>query len=238
MERPSASRTMKLVIFYLDQTLVDLITLHNETTHQVFRAVFGVDAGLTEVDFAGRSLKENFAALAKLKNISEEKFREKSQELLKRYEERFVEHFPEEPSRYILPGAKELLKNLSKTEHVVSLYTGNSPRIVDKVLATTRLARYFRFCAYGTEVNSRSDMVRIAIKRAEELTKRRFRGKDIVIVGDSVRDIECGREFQALTIAVATGFHSEKELLEQKPDYIFKDLRDTAQVLQAISFRD
>ena len=77
-------------------------------------------------------------------------------------------------------------------------------------------------------------MIRLAIEKAEELTHRKFSGRNVVIIGDSVRDIECGKLFNALTIAVATGFHSAKELAQACPDYIVKDLRDRHIILAAI----
>ena len=77
-------------------------------------------------------------------------------------------------------------------------------------------------------------MARLAVNRAERLTGRKFRGKDVVIIGDSLRDIECGKEISALTIAVATGFHSKEDLEKYKPDYLFDNLKDCKQVLRAI----
>jgi phosphoglycolate phosphatase-like HAD superfamily hydrolase len=77
-------------------------------------------------------------------------------------------------------------------------------------------------------------MVKLAINKAEKSTGREFRDKNIVIIGDSVRDIECGKLFSALTIAVATGFHSEEELLKVEPDYLFDNLKDYRKVLKAI----
>lgn len=38
---------MKLVIFDLDQTLVDFISIHDEVTQKLFRRYFSVDARLT-----------------------------------------------------------------------------------------------------------------------------------------------------------------------------------------------
>jgi len=55
-----------------------------------------------------------------------------------------------------------------------------------------------------------------------------------VIIGDSLRDIDCGKQLQALTIAVATGFNSEEELSKRKPDYLFKSLKEYRKVLEAI----
>jgi phosphoglycolate phosphatase len=225
---------MKLVIFDLDQTLVDLISVHDAAIQELFKSYFGVDASLREIDFAGRSLTENMAELATLKGIPQGKFTEKSKLLLERYEKIFQAKIPPLASNYILPGVKSLLDELSKTNNLVVLYTGDSPGVTQRILEATGLDEYFKFSVYGTEAKSRVDMARLAIKKAEQLTGARFKGKDVVIVGDSVRDVECGRQLSALTIAVATGFHSKEKLLSKKPDYLFDNLENYWKVLNII----
>jgi phosphoglycolate phosphatase len=225
---------MKLIIFDLDQTLVDFLSVHDEVTRRVFKKFFNVDVRLTEIDFTGKSLTENFSELARLKDIPEDIFQKKSNQLLESYETTFGESLPNDATKYVLPGAKELLSELLKTDHIVVLYTGDSSKIVNHVFRATGLGRYFKFCFYGTEVATRSDMVKLAINKAEKSTGREFRGKNIVIIGDSVRDIECGKLVSALTIAVATGFHSKEELLKTEPDYLFNNLKDYRRVLKAI----
>jgi len=228
---------MKLIIFDLDQTLVDFLSVHDEVTRRVFKEFFNVDARLTEIDFTGKSLTENFTELARLKDIPEDVLQKKSSQLLESYETTFGESLAQDTAKYVLPGVKELLDELSKTDHIVVLYTGSSSRIVDHVFRVTGLGRYFKFCFYGTEVETRSDMVRLAISEAEKSTSWQFRHKNIVIIGDSVRDIECGKLFSALTVAVATGFHSKGELLKAGPDYLFDNLKDYREVLKAIGCR-
>jgi len=226
---------MKLVIFDLDQTLVDFISVHDEATLRLFRQFFGVDARLTEIDFAGRSLLDNFAELANQKGVSKERVRENARELVESYERFFGESLPEDAPKHILPGAKELLEALSQTDNLIALYTGDSEGIVKRVFQATGLGKYFKFSVYGTEAKSRADMVRLALDRAEKLAGKRFKDKDIVIIGDSIRDVECGKEFNALTIAVATGFHSREQLLATGPDYLFNSLEDYRKVLEAIT---
>jgi phosphoglycolate phosphatase len=225
---------MKLVIFDMDQTLVDFTSIHDRAAQELFKQYFDVDARLTEIDFTGRSMAESFLELAKLKNISEDKIMQNSKTLLNSYETSFSKNIPPRASKYVLPGVKQLLEELLRKGHLVALYTGDSAAIVSQVFKATGLGKYFKFLAYGTEAETRADMARLAVRRAETLTGRKFRGKDVVIVGDSVRDIECGKELKALTIAVATGFHSEEELRKHKPDYLFGNLKDYKQVLRAI----
>ncbi len=197
--------------------------------------MFGVEARLTEIDFAGKSLTENFIELGRLKSVPEELLTEKSRESVERYEQIFIESMPRDASSYILPGVKKLLSELSKTDNLIVLYTGDSPGIVSAVLESTGLDKYFAFSLAGTEVKTRADMVRQAVTEAEKLIGRKFRGKDIVIIGDSLKDIECGKDFNALTIAVVSGFHSQEELRKAAPDYLFGDLTDYKLILRSIS---
>jgi phosphoglycolate phosphatase len=225
---------MKLIIFDLDQTLIDLIWVHDATIRELFKSYFGVDASLREIDFAGKSLTENMAELARLKCITENEFLKKSKLLLESYEKIFQAKIPATASDYILPGVIPLLEELSKTPNLVVLYTGDSPGITQCVLQITGLDKYFKFSVYGTQAKSRVELAKMAIGKAEQLASGRFEGKDVVIVGDSVRDVECGKELNALTIAVATGFHSREELLSRKPDYLFKNLEEYQKVLDII----
>lgn len=225
---------MRLIIFDLDQTLVDFLPVHDEATRLLFRRFFDVDVRMTEIDFAGRSLTENFEELARIKNVPEQMFRDKKQQVLEAYEAAFAESLHREVATCVLPGARELLDALSKTDHVVALYTGNSAAIVDQVLQATGLGRCFRFLFYGTDVEKRSDMVKMAIARAQESTGQPFSDGDVVVIGDSVRDIESGKAYGARTIAVATGSHSRDDLLKAEPDYFFDSLREYRKVLSVI----
>ncbi len=107
---------MKLIIFDLDQTLVDFISIHDEVTQKLFRKFFGVDARLTEIDFTGKSLTENFRELARLKTVPIKTFERNRQKLLENHGSTFAETIPEDASMYILPGVKELLEELTKTK--------------------------------------------------------------------------------------------------------------------------
>ncbi len=225
---------MKLVIFDLDQTLVELTDVHARLTHDELRRFFGIDAELAEVDYAGRTLTDSWHRLARLHGVPEQTFHEKIGEFLKAYDADFPSVLPPDPATYVLPGARELLDALARTDSMLVLYTGDSPGVARAVLGATGLDRYFAFRFFGTEVAERADMVRNAIKAAEQRTGRTFSGKDIVIVGDSIRDVGCGRVFSARTIAVATGFYSKQDLAAAGPDHLVDSLRDYQAVLKLI----
>ena len=54
----------------------------------------------------------------------------------------------------------------------------------------------------------------------------------VLVIGDTIRDIECARHAGVKVLAVATGHSSVAELAEHQPDVVLPDLTDTAAVLQ------
>ena len=61
-----------------------------------------------------------------------------------------------------------------------------------------------------------------------------FPPERIYVIGDTPRDIECGRAIGAKTVAIATGHYSREELAEHSPDFLFEDFSDTARVVECL----
>jgi len=112
---------MKLVIFDMDQTLVDFISVHNQATHELFCRWFNVDAWLTEIDFAGKALLDNFFELALLKGLPEDQFANQGQQAIEEYEQIFSNMIPSDAKNHILPGVMELLERLSSSDVPLAL---------------------------------------------------------------------------------------------------------------------
>ncbi len=135
----------------------------------------------------------------------------------------------------VLPGVRELVTTLADDDRVVlGLLTGNVIGGAEVKLAPTGFGDRFVVAAYGSDSAHRPDLPAIALRRAEELTGRRFAGKQIVIVGDSPADITCGVHLGVKAIAVATGKHTRDELAAHAPDHLFDDLSDWRAAIAAV----
>jgi len=134
------------------------------------------------------------------------------------------------------PGAHTLIKTLAARDDIVlGLLTGNvRGAAFVKLEAAGFDPADFRVGVYGDEADERSDLPPIAAARAAELTGRPFAGKEIVIIGDTVADITCGRGVGARSIAVCTGWVTRDVLAAANPDFLFDDLQDTEAALAAI----
>ena len=59
-------------------------------------------------------------------------------------------------------------------------------------------------------------------------------GRDLVVIGDTPDDVECGVSIGARAIGVATGRYSVEELRARGAAAVFADLTDTTAVVDAI----
>lgn len=133
------------------------------------------------------------------------------------------------------PGIRELLEELQGyPEILLGLLTGNFEQGARIKLGARGLNDYFGFGAFGDDARLRSELPQRAVDAAKLLKGRHFTGKDIVIIGDTPYDIQCGRHLGVRTIAVATSSYSVEALGAENPDFVFPDLTDKVKVISAI----
>jgi phosphoglycolate phosphatase-like HAD superfamily hydrolase len=137
---------------------------------------------------------------------------------------------------YILEGVAAVLERLMGAPVVQSLLTGNLKPVARFKLDLLGLTRYFDFDtgAYGSDHHIRANLVPIAAERAAQRYGRPFTGRDVVVIGDTPNDIDCGRAAGARTIAVATGPFGVDELRAHAADVALVNLGDTEAAIAAI----
>ena len=216
----------KLILFDVDQTLVDALAHHNVAYKKAFKEVFNVDTQLTNIKFAGKIIQNIVQELGELKGIPKDVVKSKLTEAIKRVESFFKESVDKGKIR-VLPGVRELLEKLKERNYILGVVTGNPEGITQSILEKGKLKGYFDIFVYGSEGKGRVELVGLAIAEAGRKFGTKFFGKDVVIVGDSIHDIECGKPHGSLTIAVVTGFYSKEELMKHSPDYLFTNLTDS-----------
>ena len=133
----------------------------------------------------------------------------------------------------VLPGVHAVIDRLAALGAIQSLLTGNLRVTAELKLRAGGLDRKLdlQSGAFGSDHRDRDELVPIARAKAEA---RHGRLDDIVVVGDTPRDIACGRAGGARTIGVATGTWPAEELARHAPDAVLADLADTERAVRAI----
>jgi phosphoglycolate phosphatase-like HAD superfamily hydrolase len=136
----------------------------------------------------------------------------------------------------IYPGVREVLAKLhTRRDVLVGLLTGNIADGASLKLRSAGLHEYFAFGAFGSDSEHRAELPAIAVQRAHERSGVEFRGKDVVVIGDTPSDITCGRSLGVYAVGVCTGRHSREQLLAEGADHVLEDLSDTARVLDILA---
>jgi phosphoglycolate phosphatase len=137
----------------------------------------------------------------------------------------------------LLPGVLELLEKLKSRPHLVlALLTGNVSRGAQLKLEHYGVWHFFEFGAFADDHHDRNRLGTVARARAKEKHRRRFSASEIDVIGDTPRDIACGKAFGARTIAVATGTWSRDQLAKYRPDFLIDDLSDVEGIIDTLGW--
>lgn len=228
----------RLVLWDIDGTLLsagrvarDAILLSLKTSYGWNYTPDHEDRG--KFDFSGKTDPQIVRELV-MEDVGRERFESGLPQALEIYLEELARQI--KPETVVpKPGVPELLERLAAHSRVtLGLLTGNLERGARIKLAPPGFNRYFPFGAFGSDSADRYQLPSVAVERAFALTGHRFEGKSVVIVGDSIHDVACGRSIGVRAVAVATGITSTATLAAEKPDALFDSFIDTEKALAAI----
>jgi phosphoglycolate phosphatase-like HAD superfamily hydrolase len=136
-----------------------------------------------------------------------------------------------------MPGAREALEALASQQDIIqSVLTGNiAPNAFTKVAAFGPEERLdFEIGGYGPDDEVQAKLVDVARGKAAAKYEQVFGPENTVLIGDTLRDVEAGRDGGAKAIAVASGAFSVEELSAAGADVVLPDLRDVDRVVKAV----
>ena len=227
---------IRLVLFDIDGTILLTVGAGRRAVHRALVDVFG-GTGPTDHAFGGKTDPQIIRELMRLEGHGDDHIDAN----MARVFDLYVAYLDEElrdgrAGVRVMPGVRELLDALALKEDVVlGLLTGNlAAGARAKLLAAGIDPTRFRVGAYGSDHERRGELPAVAQRRAREELRVDIDGRDVVVIGDTPADIECGRAIGARAIGVATGGFSVDELRRHHPAAVFADLSATRDVVNAI----
>ena len=220
----------KLVLFDVDRTLIGRSQCHHDAFSYAFKKVYNVDTDIRIINYGGMTDPDIAIQVLKKIGLDDGLILSKLDECMDAIVDYFQKNIKKDTIP-ILPGVKDVLELLSENGILLGLITGNLEPVAWGKLKTIHLDHYFKLGGFGSDNINRTELVKIAVKKAEDDFD--FNGKTFV-VGDTPRDIKAGKESNAKTIAVATGTYSTKELEDYGADFVFEDLKNKGKILEII----
>lgn len=124
----------------------------------------------------------------------------------------------------VLEGAQNLLNALEEEGHTLGLMTGNIERGAVVKTSHYGLSEHFGFGSYGDDHWDRNKLGPIALARAEAATGKTFLSDEILVIGDTPKDVACAHAFGVRCVAVATGAFNEEALRACGADEVISTL--------------
>lgn len=225
---------MRLVLFDIDGTLITDRGAARDAFGAALEAVYDYDGDLSRYDFSGRTDPQIARMVLRDHGLSDETIDGRMPRLWEIYLAGLDRNITGDRVR-ALPGIRELVAALHDRDDVVlALLTGNIEPGARLKLGGAALNGYFPFGAFGSDSADRNELPPVAVRRASEICGRRFEGKDVVIIGDSIYDVRCGVPYGATTIAVASGKTPAETLRAENPRHFFESAEDLGAMLDAI----
>jgi len=227
---------MRLLLFDIDGTLVDTRGAGLAALLDAAEDILEVERESVPVlDLAGATdggvMRSLFGALGRADDAA----------IRQRYLECYLGHLKrrlqdEAFGGEALPGVATLMEALAKVPQVkLGLLTGNVRMGADHKLRRFALDHYFEDGAFGDDADDRNLLGPVAVRRFEAQAGVGIPVDEVIIIGDTVKDVACARALGARCLAVATGVHGRTGLVESGAWICLDDLQDTERVVMLLT---
>jgi len=223
----------KLILFDIDGTLVDTGKAGSRSLDIIFREYFSIENAFANINMAGKTDTQ----------IIKEGLIEHNLPLNNHIINELIEFYLQtlrreinNNRRRVMPGVVEILEILNNHNgfFALGLLTGNMERGARIKLGAFELNKYFPFGAFGSDDEDRNKLLPHALKRFEEIYKKKVDFSDCLIIGDTPRDVYCAKPYGAFCIAVATGPYSIEDLHQAGADATMDNLSDINKFIKSV----
>jgi phosphoglycolate phosphatase len=219
VEKPAA------VLFDIDETLIHTGGAGARSWTRAFQKLYDIPADIGQHTSAGETDPQ--VATATFRGVLH---RDPSPDELGRLYGEYLQALSEEiwasKDYRVLPGAEDTLARLAQAGVLLGIVSGAMEGAARTKLIPANLNRFFVFGGYGSDSPDRAELTEQAIGRAARLHGQ-LTPAQVFVVGDTPRDIAAAQGAGAVSVGVATGHYSTKELAEAHGDHVLGSLEET-----------
>ncbi len=225
----------RLVLFDIDETMISSDGAGRRAISRVLKEHYQIEPHHMNIVMSGKTDPQILTEIMTAAEMPTPEIHTAIPKVIDQYLDLLEEEIAASKYYIVHDGVYVLLEAIaSHPDMYLGLLTGNVERGARMKLDHFDLNKHFELGAYGSDSASRLDLPAVAVERAKELFKIHFQPDEVVIIGDSVNDVYCAKGYNAKCIAVNTGKTSWKDLKETNPEYLFKSLSNTEEVMDAI----
>jgi phosphoglycolate phosphatase len=226
--------TTRLVLFDIDGTLLRtgnrvhgkaIVQACTELTGHDITKHFGV------IDSGGRTDRYIVSELLRRCGVKGHEILELFPKIAARSVELTGAGLRERDLGWALPGARDLIAALLGADIAIGLVTGNLPEIAQLKLDCAGLWEQFAnqqplITGFGDLSEDRNDLSAAAFAQARRELDHALDPTNVIVVGDTPRDVECAHAIGARCLGVTTGRYTVADLAEAKSEGVVSSLTE------------
>ncbi|MEM9644361.1 MAG: HAD family hydrolase [Planctomycetota bacterium] len=222
---------MRTLLFDIDGTLLTANHSGKLAFSEALRLEFSIARPNMEIRFHGRTDAGLMMDLLRMNDLSAN---DRNRARLRRA---YAEAFPQqlnESGGTVFPGVVELFEHLgASNECRLAVMTGNLPETASRKLQHFELQHHVEWIIGGDLDENRNAMARRAVRHVQRIHGADA-ADDLVVIGDTLADIQCAREIDAEVVIVCTGGEDRQVLMDANPDSIWDDFSDWNRVAESL----
>jgi len=222
-----------VVLFDVDGTLVSSESIGDEKRRflEGIYAIVGFEPSAVPSRFAGMVDPQICRILLAEAGLDDEKV----EYFLPKVLARMAKIYHDMEKKPILnEGVPDLLRILSASRsHIVGVLTGNLSAVAKEKLRITGIAPYFIIGFYGDNYFDRNRLIEDAVRKCV-MNYKLPNSKNVLIIGDTPRDVNAANAANATSIGVASGVFSMEQLSQANVAWVFPNLKPSRELLRAL----
>jgi phosphoglycolate phosphatase-like HAD superfamily hydrolase len=220
-------------LFDVDGTLISNSGAGDERRRflKSIHEIVGVEPSVSPSRFAGMVDPQICRILLAETGLDDEKV----EDFLPKVLTRMGEIYRDMEKRPVLnEGVEELLRILAESKsHIVGVLTGNLSAVAREKLRITGIASYFVEGFFADDYSDRNRLIEDAVRKCVAIYKLSDR-RNVLIIGDTPRDVSAANAAEATSIGVASGVFSMEQLSHANAKYVFPSLKPSRELLRAL----
>jgi phosphoglycolate phosphatase-like HAD superfamily hydrolase len=223
--------TEKLVLFDIDETLIDSGKAGTRALNRAFAELFNIHDAFREIRMAGMTDLQIVRQGLNKNNLSD--MNGEIDMVVEKYLALLAEEI-DNPWRAVKPGVFEILDILRGESVPMGLLTGNLEKGAEIKLRPFGLDSYFAAGSFGSDHEDRDMLLPIAIRKFSNMGIHASPER-CVVVGDTPRDVRCSKVHGGRCIGVATGPYGKNSLMKAGADIVVESLQEKEACLELIN---
>ncbi len=221
-----------LASFDIDNTLLKSSAGHMESLILAIKDIYGLATSIDVINHHGMTDQEIIIKILAKHGVGDKIARARLKKCMDSMQLHYAQIVQSE-NIVILEGVVKLLTKLDQKGFLLGLVTGNLETIARAKLKKIGISDFFKFGGFGSDHISRTELVKIAIRRAGNQFDLDDRNQ-IFHIGDAPQDMRAAREAGATPIGVTTGIFSIDELDSAGAYRVVPDLKNAEAILQLL----